>query len=371
MASSLSSGPMPATMRALLLRAYGSSDVLTYEEVQAPTLSPADPADASAVIIKVKAAGANPADVKIRRGDLSIVFGSAFPMYLGVDYSGEIVSVGPKAAATTGLKPGDEVYGRFGGINRRGAQAEYAKVSTDLDLVVRKPPSLDHATAASVPVAAITAYVGLTLTGGYGLTIEAPGEGARKKSVLVIGASGGVGSWAVVIAKRFGASVTGVASGKNREYVLGLGADKFVDYTVGTAESLFAQGTGANGEPFDIVLDAVGGDAYWNIAPKILKPKGLYATAVGPMVFGGDFKFTAATILSMLGTMLYRSFFASRKYFLISDVPNEKFQQLEQWLKEGSLPVLPKATTMALADAKRAHEVIEAHRTVGKIVFLP
>ncbi|KAJ3095056.1 hypothetical protein HDU97_007324 [Phlyctochytrium planicorne] len=352
---------LPESMHAIIINSYGDKNVLSYEKVPTPSLDPSkNKDDANSFIIRVKAAGANPADVKIRRGDLSLITGKTFPIYLGVDFSGEIVAVGP---SVTNFKVGDDVYGRFGGITRRGGQAEYAKISTTLDLVMKKPAGLDHAKAGSLPVASLTAYVGLT-TPGYGLSLSDPS--ISSKHVLIIGASGGIGSWATLIAKKFGAKVTAVASGKNKEYVLGLGADTFVDYTTGSAQSLFTK----EGE-FDIILDTVGGDDFYNISHIILKKTGLYSTAVGHMEHGGDSQITIGGIFSMMGTSMFRSYFASRKYNMINALGNDQFGQMEKWLAEGAFKVFPKLTTMALSDAKQGHEVLESHRAVGKIVYLP
>ncbi|KAJ3099716.1 hypothetical protein HDU97_002795 [Phlyctochytrium planicorne] len=350
---------IPEKMNAIVVTSYGDKNVLSYQQVPAPTLTTAKGDDVS-FIIKVKAAGANPADVKIRRGDLSLLTGKTFPVYLGVDFSGEIVAVGSNV---TNFKVGDEVYGRFGGINRRSAQAEYTKVSTALDLVMKKPAGLDHAKAGSLPVASLTAYVGLTAP-GYGLSLTDPE--ASSKHVLIIGASGGIGSWATLIAKKFGAKVTAVASGKNKDYVLGLGADTFVDYTSGTAESLFTK----EGE-FDIILDTVGGDTFYKLSKKILKKKGLYSTAVGPLEHGGDKQITLGGIINMMGTSIFRSNFGVRKYRMINAMGNDQFGQMEKWLAEGAFSTFPQLTTLSLSDAKQAHELLESHRTVGKIVYLP
>jgi NADPH:quinone reductase-like Zn-dependent oxidoreductase len=198
-------------MKAILFHEYGSPDVLRLEEIEKPV-----PKD-NQVLIKVHAASANPLDWHRMRGAPFIVrmdegWRKSKNPRLGADIAGRVEAVG---SSVTQFKPGDEVFGETGS----GAFAEYKCVREDK--LVLKPANISFEEAAAVPVAAITALQGLRDTG----QIQ---SGQR---VLINGASGGVGTYAVQIAKAFGAEVTGVCSTRNLDMVRSIGADHVVDYT--------------------------------------------------------------------------------------------------------------------------------------------
>ncbi len=229
-------GPAPAisrdseTMQAIVYRCYGATDVLKFEVIEKPT-----PSD-DEVLVKVVAAAVNPLDWHFMRGTpylLRLITGVGAPDFtgLGVDFAGMVEAVGSNV---TGFKPGDEV---FGGGN--GAFAEYVIAGKDGALAL-KPSSVSFEQAASAPIAAITALQALRDLGKLG-----PGQ-----KVLINGASGGVGTFAVQIAKSFGAEVTGVCSTRNVEMVLSIGADHVIDYK----QEDYTQ----SGEKYDVILDMVG-----------------------------------------------------------------------------------------------------------------
>jgi NADPH:quinone reductase-like Zn-dependent oxidoreductase len=218
------------TMQAIVYRCYGSSDVLKLEDIEKPT-----PAD-DEVLVKVVAAAVNPLDWHFMRGTpyfLRLLTGVGAPdnTGLGVDFAGTVEAVGSKVR---NFKPGDDV---FGGSN--GSFAEYVTVHESGALVM-KPADVSFEQAASAPIAAITALQALRDIG----KLE-PGQ-----KVLINGASGGVGTFAVQIAKSFGAEVTGVCSTRNAEMVLSIGADHVVDYT----QEDYTQ----SGKKYDLILDMVG-----------------------------------------------------------------------------------------------------------------
>src|SRR5260221_12037783 len=196
-------------MKATVYHEYGLPDVLKCEEVEQPT-----PAD-DEVLIKVRAASVNPIDRFFRgRPYLTrIMTGLRKPKYtrLGSDVAGQVEAVG---RSVTEFKPGDEVFGAC-----RGAFAEYACASQSK--LALKPDHVTFEQAAAVPVAALTALQGL----------RDKGKIQSGQKVLINGAAGGVGTFAVQIAKSFGAEVTGVCSTRNVELVRGLGANHVVDYT--------------------------------------------------------------------------------------------------------------------------------------------
>jgi NADPH:quinone reductase-like Zn-dependent oxidoreductase len=220
-------------MKAIVYDKYGSPDVLELREAAKPA------PNADEVLVRVLAVSVNPADWHSMRGKplfSHATLGWLRPKHriLGVDIAGKVEAVG---SGVTRFKPGDEVYANlldhgFGGF------AEYASVP--VDVMALKPANLSFEEAAAVPMAAVTALQGV---GHHGAVQPA-------QSVLINGASGGVGTFAVQIAKSYGAEVTGVTSTRNIDLVRSLGADHVVDYTT----TDFTRG----GRGYDLVLDTVG-----------------------------------------------------------------------------------------------------------------
>jgi NADPH:quinone reductase-like Zn-dependent oxidoreductase len=237
------------TMKAVRIHEYGGSEVLTYED--APRPQPAS----DEVLIRVRAAGVNPADWKIRQGYLKLPTFS-LPLTLGYDVAGEIASVGN---SVTNLKVGDAIYAMLD-MQKLGGDAEY--VTTKAALVVPKPTSLDYTTAAAVPSVALTAWQALF-------------DWAELKAgqkILIHGASGGVGGFALQFAKVRGASAIATASKANVDYVKGLGADTAIDYT----SQSFAEVV----KDVDVVLDTIGGETQqrsWTV----LRQGGVLVSTVG------------------------------------------------------------------------------------------
>jgi len=218
-------------MKAIVYTMYGPPEILEFKEVKKPVRKEKE------VLVKVHAASANPADWHLIRGEprfARLSFGLFKPgnQIPGIDIAGEVEAIGKKV---TSLKPGDEV---FGGTSWGGGFAEYVCVSAEK--LVLKPAGLSYEEAAAVPVAGLTALQGLRHRGTIG-----PGQ-----MVLINGASGGVGTFAVQIAKSMGAEVTGVCSSLNRELVRSIGADHVIDYT----QRDFTR----NDRKYDFIFDAVG-----------------------------------------------------------------------------------------------------------------
>src|SRR5471032_1779787 len=218
--------------RALRIHAYGGPDALTIESIAMPI------AASGQVIVRVGAAGVNALDWKIRDGWLQNDFPLPLPATLGVELAGEVIEVGQDVS---GFAVGDRVMGPVGGL---GAYADFVAVASNT--LVKIPVGLTDERAAAIPVGALTAWQAL---------FEA-GELKRGQTVLIHGAAGGVGSFAVQFARRAGARVIATAQGINAGYLRGLGADEVIDYRT----SSFWERT----KDIDLVLDLVGGSALAN-----------------------------------------------------------------------------------------------------------
>jgi NADPH:quinone reductase-like Zn-dependent oxidoreductase len=245
-------------MKAVVIRQYGSADVLQYEDVAPPKIKP------DQLLVKVHATCVNPVDWKTRKGMLKILTGNKFPMILGYDLAGEVVEVGSNV---TRFRIGDQIYATLSPLSG-GAYAEFAAVPERFAAL--KPTNMSYAEAASVPMVGLTALQALRDQGKI-----QPGQ-----AVLINGASGGVGIFAVQIAKVLGAEVTGVCSTKNLDLVKSLGADaqgqaatrlRVIDYT----QQDFTQDT----VQYDIIFDAVGKRSFSD-CKKVLKPSGVYVTTL-------------------------------------------------------------------------------------------
>lgn len=268
-------------MKAAIIKRYGTADALRIQDMPRPT-----PA-ADELLVRIRASSVNPVDWKIRQGVLKLITGRKFPMILGADFSGEVAAVG---ANITAYKVGQQVYGMIN-ATKGGAYAEYLAVKTSK--LVPKPAGISHEEAAAVPLAGLTALQSLKKGG-----IQAG------QQVLVIGASGGVGSFAVQIAKAYQATVTAVCSGRNVAMVRQLGADRVIDYE---QEAVLPQSSAYN-----LILDAHGHmpfskarkalhsggqfittlpsaeNIFWLLAQKLVGDKGLHiiATKVNPTDLG-------------------------------------------------------------------------------------
>ena len=244
-------------MKAIRYDRYGPPEVLELRDVGMPAVGDDE------VLVRVRAASVNPLDWHFMRGApylVRMVAGlsrpSANASRLGADMAGTVEAVGKHV---TGLRPGDEV---FGGLDDRGTLAEYVSIRQDA-VVLKKPAGLTFEQAASVPVAAVTALQALRGKGRI-----RPGH-----KVLVNGASGGVGTFAVQIAKAFGAEVTGVCSTQNVAVAASIGADKVIDYT----REDFTQARNR----YDLLLD-IAGSRTLSETRQVLRPNGTLVCVGGP-----------------------------------------------------------------------------------------
>ena len=239
------------TMNAVRIHRYGGPEVLRYEEAPRPEPGTGE------VLIRVHGAGVNPVDWKVREGYARDFLKHPLPLVPGWDVSGVVEAAGPGA---TRWKPGDELYSRPD-IARDGAYAEFLVVRESE--AARKPRSLDHLQAAAVPLAALTAWQALFDTAGLG-----PGQ-----TVLIHAAAGGVGHFAVQLAKWKGARVIGTASGGNQAFLRTLGADDTIDYTTTRFEEVVRDA--------DVVLDTMGGDTQQR-SWVTLREGGILSTILAP-----------------------------------------------------------------------------------------
>ncbi len=322
-------------VKAIVYCDYGLADVLKLENVEKPA------AEAGQIVVKVRAAAANPLDWHMMRGTpyvMRIGTGLRRPteLRLGVDYAGVVESVGP---GVTQFKPGDEVFGA-----RTGAFGEYVAAKAD-GTVVPKPANISFAQAAAVPVAAITALQGL----------RAGGVGAGTK-VLINGASGGVGTFAVQIAKALGATVTGVSSTRNLELVRSLGADSVIDYTQ-------ADYTTANAQ-YDMILDNVGNHGLL-ANRQALTPEGKYVLIGGGGPENGTW---IGPMINPAKAMLLSPFIKQEMQVLFANLSRDDLAELSRLMAEGKVtPVIDRR--YSLADVPKAIEYLETGRARGKVII--
>lgn len=239
------------TMKAIRIHSFGGPDALEYEDVPRPKPSNGQ------VLIRLRAASVNPLERAIRQGVMQKVMPVKLPFIPGSDLAGVIESVGDDVTA---LSVGQEVYG-FVPPTTGGTYAQYIAVPTDV--LVAKPQALDFSSAASVPVVSMTAWQALFVYADL----------AEGQSVLIHGGAGGVGMYAVQLAKWKGAHVTATASARDIEFVKGLGADEVIDYRADRFEDKVSG--------VDVVLDVIGGETQQR-SWQTIKPGGMLVATTAP-----------------------------------------------------------------------------------------
>ncbi|MBT2539826.1 NAD(P)-dependent alcohol dehydrogenase [Streptomyces sp. ISL-44] len=322
-------------MKAIVQDRYGSPDVLRFGEVDKPAVGDHE------VLVRVRAAAVNARDWHLMRGDpyvARLVLGLTRPKerIRGTDFAGVVEAVGRDV---TRLRPGDEVFGEAD-----GAFAEY--VCASQDVVGAKPSNLTFEQAAAVPLAGNTALMGLRDLGQV-----RPGQ-----RVLVNGASGGVGTFAVQIAKAFGAEVTGVCSTKNADLVRSLGADHVIDYT--------REDFTRNGPRYDVVFDLVGNRSLAECR-RALTPSGMLVLSGGGVSEGGSLFGPMGLIIK--GQALSR--FAGRQRLLVltAEPKRENLEALTELVERGDVsPVVDR--TYPLGEAAEAIRYLEVEHARAKVV---
>jgi NADPH:quinone reductase-like Zn-dependent oxidoreductase len=306
-------------MKAIVVHEYGGAEVLHYEE--APRPQPND----NEVLIRVLAASVNPVDAAIRSGKYAEYFHTKLPLIPGMDAAGVIEKAGSKI---TTLKAGDPVYAFFT-LREEGGYAEFALAKEGE--VARKPSSITYEEAAAVPAAGSTAWQALVDAAKLG-----PGQ-----TVLIHGGSGGVGHFAIQIAKARGARVIATASTANQEFLKKLGVDQAIDYTATKFEDVV--------KDVDVVLDAVGGDTLRR-SYSVVKKGGIIVT------IAGEPDQAALDAHGIRGVS-------------ISAAPkSETFAELTRLIEDGKVkPVVTQV--FPLAEVAKAQEQIATRHTRGKIIL--
>lgn len=308
-------------MKSIVISKYGGPDVLEIREMPKPDNT------SDRVLVKVHFAGINPVDFKIRKGMAFFMTGFKFPKIPG----GEIAGVVENAPSNGPFEPGDRVYSMLD--FKGGGYAEY--VSLKPDWLCKIPENISFREAAGVPLAGLTALQSL----------KDLGKIRKGYKVLINGASGGVGHLAVQIARWYGAEVTAVCSGKNMEWVLSLGANKVVDYTVQNPMDL--------DQKYDIVLDAVAKLPVWKVG-KLLSAHGIYITTMPlPQIFIRQFlsRFTGKKFYPVMANP------SGRDLGILSEMITEK----------AVFPCIEKVYTPD--EVRDAHRYIETERVKGKLVI--
>jgi len=332
-------------MKAIVQERYGSPEVLELREVDQPA-----PADGE-VLVRVHAASVNARDWHVMRGDPYLarlmpgaVFGVGTPKakIRGSDFAGRVVAVG---RGVSRFRPGDEVYGDVSQVD--GAFAEYVCVPDAT--VERKPAGLTFAQAAALPLAGTTALVGLHDVGQV-----RPGQ-----RVLLNGASGGVGTFAVQIARSLGATVTGVCSTRNADLVRSLGADRVIDYT--------REDFTRDAYRYDLVLDLVGNRSLAELR-RVLTPTGTLVLAGGGVSGGGRPRVFGPMGLILRGLVLSR-LVRQRVVTLNDAVPTRKsLATLKDLVESGKLaPVIDE--TYPLSRVPEAIRYLEVEHARAKVVI--
>ena len=321
------------TMKAVVHHCYGSPDVLEYGDIEKPT-----PTD-DEVLVKVVAASVNPLDWHFVRGTpyfLRLMTGTGAPdePRLGVDFAGTVEAVGD---SVTRFKPGDEV---FGGAD--GAFAEYLTIREEGQLVM-KPADVSFEQAASAPIAAVTALQALRDLGKL----------ESGQSVLINGASGGVGTFAVQIAKSMGAEVTGVCSTRNVEMVLSIGADHVFDYK--------KEDYTESGKQYDLIIDMVGNHSL-SANKQALKPDGTF------VIVGGGKGNWLGPMMTPIKALFLSPFVDQEFVMVLAEITPDDLTILGDLMQAGAVtPVID--SRYALSDIKAAIQHSEEGHTRGKIII--
>jgi NADPH:quinone reductase-like Zn-dependent oxidoreductase len=321
-------------MRAIIHEEYGSTDVLELAEVEKPTIKDDE------ILVRVRAAALNPYDWHLRTGKpllFRILFGLRKPKKrgIGADLAGEVEAVG---ARVTHFRPGDAVFGEI----EAGSLAEYVAVPEKG--AAPKPTNLTFEQAAAVPMGGLTALQALRDKGGV----------RPEHRVLINGSSGGVGTFAVQIAKSFGAEVTAVCSTRNLELVRSLGADHAIDYT--------REDFTRSDERYDLMLDNVGNHSV-TACRRVLTPKGVRVAT-----FGSPENTWLGPIGAMLRMAVVSVFVGQKMIPFSAKVRREDLETLRELIEAGTVtPVIDR--TYPLSEAAAAMDYLDEGHARGKVVM--
>ncbi|UZJ79931.1 NADP-dependent oxidoreductase [Fictibacillus sp. KU28468] len=308
-------------MKAVVINEYGGRDQLVEKKVNDPKPGPKD------ILIEIHATSINPVDWKIREGYLRDNLSFTFPIILGWDAAGVVKETG---SSVTKFKPGDEVFTRPA-TERDGTYAEL--LAADEELVAFKPKNLTYEEAASIPLVGLTAWQCL-------VEFAHIQEGQR---VLIHAGGGGVGSFAIQLAKAKGAYVLSTGSKDSEEIIKESGADEFIDYKVKD----FAEAI----EPVDIVFDTIGGEVQHN-SYKVIKPGGILVSIISPPVQ------KEATNHSV------------KAGFVFLDPDGDQLAEIGKLIEAGKIkPFVGETFPLTQEGVRKAHELSESHHAKGKIII--
>jgi NADPH:quinone reductase-like Zn-dependent oxidoreductase len=329
-------------MRAAFIRHYGSNAAIEISDQPVPAVGARD------VLIRVRAASVNPVDYKIRDGQLKTILPLKFPLVLGSDCAGVVEKCGADVRA---FKPGDAVYARLE-KDRIGAYAEFAVANADT--VALKPANLDFNQAAAIPLAGLTAWQALIDMGKL----------RAGQKVLIHAGSGGVGTFAIQIAKHLGAFVATTCSTRNAALVKSLGADVVIDYKTQHFDALLAD--------YDVVFDTIGGDTQHR-SFSVLKRGGTLVTVAGipTAEFGREWGVNPIVRMVMgfknrTSTKLAKARGVHFKY-LFMHPSGEQLREIARLVEAGKIKTIIDKT-FDLDHVRDALNYSESGRTVGKVV---
>ncbi len=319
-------------MKAVFINRYGGTEVLEYGEQPTPV------AKGRQVLVRVHASAVNPRDWLLREGRYQFRFLiPGFPKILGSDVSGVVVACGPRARR---FQPDDAVFGMQTHLGRMGAYAEFIAIHENA--LALKPPNVSHIDAAAVPCAGMTAYECFTSLGHI----------QPHSRVTVIGASGGVGTYAIQIAKAMGAEVTGITSSRNVQLVRSLRADRVIDYeTQDFTQLLHSQ---------DIVFDTIGRQSLQTCSP-IMRRRGRYITTIPAL----------KTIRQSISSRVSRSLHmgdAPSSHVISVHADGRQLEQIARLMEHGQVRSVIDHV-YPLAEVRQAHERSRTWRTCGKLVL--
>ena len=330
-------------MKAVIAETYGGPEVLQIEDVPVPTVGP------NGVLVRVHASSVNPVDWKLRKGLVSPVLKLRFPVIWGCDFSGVVAQTGE---AVTLFKPGEEVYGfKDGRVAKtyRGTYAEYAVIPEKA--LARKPANLSHEEAAAIPLAASTAWKALVTSGKL----------KAGQRVLIHAGAGGVGIYAVQIAKALGAYVAATAGGRNQDFLRQLGADLPINYEQEKFEEKISN--------YDLVVDGVGRPV-WRGSFSVLKRGGRLVGLIAPTPEEGAGKMRfLATVGGQVGGAFVHGLLGGKLLLMIMATPRGgDLEKISSMVEAGKVkPVIEQV--YPLEQIAEAHRKSEAGHVRGKLVI--
>jgi alcohol dehydrogenase len=311
-------------MKAAQIKGYGSSDEVIEINKDAP--APNDPS-AGKVLVKIKAAGINPVDWKIREGYMQQMIPLQFPSSLGADFSGVIEKVGQGVSE---FRQGDEVYGQASMLSGgSGAFAEMALANADT--IAHKPKSLSHPEAAGLPLVGVSAWLALVET----ISLQ------KSQKILIHGGAGGIGSVAIQLAKHLGAYVATTVSTNDKQFAKEVGADEIIDYKTQTFEELIRD--------YDAAFDTVGGETY-SRSFKVLKRGGIIVS-----------------MLEQPNQELMKQF-GVKAIFQFTQLSRDRLTKLAQWVDQNNIRVNVDKT-FPLEEAGKALDYQRDVHPRGKVVL--